>query len=102
MGQKYEQFSLEQRCTIERYSRGQGEEKRVKQKYFLRFPGFHSDNRKSKIENRKWLGLFAIVVALMVCGARADAQQTGKIFRIGFLDSSTASGSAVLLEAFRR
>ena len=32
----------------------------------------------------------------------ADAQQTGKIFRIGFLDSSTASGSAVLVDAFRQ
>jgi putative ABC transport system substrate-binding protein len=31
----------------------------------------------------------------------ADAQQTGKISRIGFLDNSTASGSAVLVEAFR-
>jgi putative ABC transport system substrate-binding protein len=32
----------------------------------------------------------------------AEAQQTGKIFRIGFLDPSTASGSAVLLEAFEQ
>ena len=31
-----------------------------------------------------------------------DAQQTGKIFRIGFLDPSTASGSAVLVDAFRQ
>src|SRR5215470_667628 len=31
-----------------------------------------------------------------------DAQQTGKIPRIGFLDDSTASGIAVLLEAFRQ
>ena len=31
-----------------------------------------------------------------------DAQQTGKIFRIGFLDSSTASGMAVLLDAFKQ
>ena len=31
-----------------------------------------------------------------------QAQQTGKVFRIGFLDTSTASGSAVLLEAFRQ
>jgi putative ABC transport system substrate-binding protein len=30
----------------------------------------------------------------------ADAQQPGKILRIGFLDGSTASGSAVLWEAF--
>jgi hypothetical protein len=59
-----------------------------------------SDNRKSKIENLKWAGLFAIVVALTVCGARAEAQQTGKIFRIGLLDPSTASNSAVRLEAF--
>jgi putative ABC transport system substrate-binding protein len=32
----------------------------------------------------------------------AQAQQAGKIFRIGFLDNSTASGSAVLVEAFRQ
>ena len=32
----------------------------------------------------------------------ADAQQTGKIFRIGFLDSSIASASAVLVESFRQ
>jgi putative ABC transport system substrate-binding protein len=32
----------------------------------------------------------------------ADAQQTEKIFRIGYLDPSTASGSAVLLDAFRQ
>src|SRR5262249_31799093 len=30
------------------------------------------------------------------------AQQPGKIFRIGFLDNSTASGSAVLVDAFRQ
>jgi putative tryptophan/tyrosine transport system substrate-binding protein len=32
----------------------------------------------------------------------ADAQQTGKVLRIGILDVSTASGSAVLLDAFRQ
>jgi putative ABC transport system substrate-binding protein len=31
-----------------------------------------------------------------------DAQQAGKIFRIGFLDPSTASGMAVLVDAFRQ
>jgi putative ABC transport system substrate-binding protein len=31
-----------------------------------------------------------------------DAQPTGKIFRIGFLDASTASGMAALVEAFRQ
>jgi putative ABC transport system substrate-binding protein len=32
----------------------------------------------------------------------AQAQQAGKIFRIGFLDSSTSYGMAVLVEAFRQ
>jgi hypothetical protein len=45
------------------------------------------------------LALYAILFAL---GCDAEAQQTGKVLRIGFLDSSTASGSAVLLEAFRQ
>jgi hypothetical protein len=75
-----------------------------------RFLNSRSRNRKSKacpelrrrIKNRKWVGIFAIVVALTVCGARAEAQQTGKGPRIGFLDTSTASGIAVLLEAFRQ
>jgi len=43
-----------------------------------------------------------LVIAVMGVGAMAQAQQTGKIFRIGILDPSTASGSAVLLEAFRQ
>ena len=32
----------------------------------------------------------------------AEAQETGKVPRIGFLDNSTTSGSAVLMEAFRQ
>jgi putative ABC transport system substrate-binding protein len=48
------------------------------------------------------VGLIALVVALTFGGAVALAQQSGKIFRIGFLDPSTASGSAVLTEAFRQ
>jgi len=45
---------------------------------------------------------FSVFVALLLAVTfHAEAQQTGKIFRIGFLDSSTASGMAVLLEAFR-
>src|SRR5215470_10051680 len=44
----------------------------------------------------------SILVALVLVAGIADAQQTGKIFRIGFLDNSTASGMAVLVEAFRQ
>src|SRR5215831_15716052 len=32
----------------------------------------------------------------------AHAQQTGKVFRIGFLDPSTPSGMAVMVDAFRQ
>jgi putative ABC transport system substrate-binding protein len=45
------------------------------------------------------LALSAMLFALCV---EAEAQQTGKIFRIGFLDGSTASGSAGLVDAFRQ
>ena len=62
----------------------------------------HSDNRKSKIQNPKWSGIVAFVVTLAMAGAVAQAQQPGKVFRIGFLDSSTAAGSAILLETFRQ
>src|ERR1051325_3871243 len=50
----------------------------------------------------KWVGIFAIVLTLVFGGAAATAQQPGKIFRIGFLDPSTAAGSAILLNAFRQ
>ena len=72
------------------------------EKTSLRVRNSCSDNRKSKIQNLKWARLFAIIVALTVCGARAEAQQPGKVFRIGFLDASTASGGAVLVDAFRQ
>src|SRR5262245_35751964 len=45
------------------------------------------------------LTLCALLFAL--CGP-VEAQQTGKVPRIGYLESSTASGSAVLLEPFRQ
>ena len=64
--------------------------------------GFRSSNRKSKIQIRKWAKRFAFLVALTVCATKADAQQTGKIHRIGFLDASTASGMAVLIDTFRQ
>jgi putative ABC transport system substrate-binding protein len=39
---------------------------------------------------------------LFALSSSASAQQTGTIFRIGFLDPSTASGSAVLVAAFQQ
>jgi ABC-type uncharacterized transport system substrate-binding protein len=43
----------------------------------------------------------AFALAFAFDGVEAHAQQTGKVFRIGFLDPSTASGMAVLVDAFR-
>src|SRR5437016_8165347 len=50
---------------------------------------------------RKNFFRLALCAMLFALCAPANAQQAGKIFRIGYLDSSTASGSAVLVEAFR-
>jgi hypothetical protein len=45
------------------------------------------------------LALGAMLFAL--CGS-VDAQQARKIFRVGYLDVSTASGSVVLVDALRQ
>jgi putative tryptophan/tyrosine transport system substrate-binding protein len=50
---------------------------------------------------KKVIGL-ALGALLFALSVSADAQQTGKIFRIGFLDSSNASGMAGLLGAFQQ
>ena len=47
----------------------------------------------------KVLGFFLCAMLFALC-LRAEAQQTGKVARIGFLDNTTASGSLVRLEAF--
>jgi ABC-type uncharacterized transport system substrate-binding protein len=59
-------------------------------------------NLKSKIQNRKWAGLFAIFVALTMCGARVQAQQPTKVPRIGYLDGVSLSAVAGRIEAFRQ
>jgi ABC-type uncharacterized transport system substrate-binding protein len=60
-----------------------------------------SVNRKSKIQNRKLVGLFAIVVALTACGARAEAQQPKKVPRIGYLSSFESAFESTRAEAIR-
>ena len=46
--------------------------------------------------------LLALCSLLLAPCSAVDAQQAEKIFRIGFLDNSTAAGSASLLESFRQ
>src|SRR5512146_3572506 len=56
-------------------------------------------NRTSMKKKITFLPLCAMFFAL--CGS-VNAQQQGKIVRIGYLDASTASASAVLVDAFRQ
>jgi putative tryptophan/tyrosine transport system substrate-binding protein len=51
--------------------------------------------------NRKTFSWLLATVLLTIVFP-AHAQQPGKLFRIGFLDSSTASGNAVFLDSFRQ
>src|SRR5438093_4935177 len=69
--------------------------------FWIRFWDSLSDNRKSKIENLKWLGLSVIAFVLVVVGAVAHAQQPKKVSRIGVL-SLGSPGPSPLLDAFRQ
>src|SRR5215468_1845319 len=51
---------------------------------------------------KKEITFLALCVMLLALCTSAEAQQAGKIFRIGYLDPSTVSGSAVLVEVFRQ
>jgi putative ABC transport system substrate-binding protein len=59
---------------------------------------FLSDNRKSAIQNRKWLGLSVIAFVLVVAGAAALAQQPAQVPRIGFIGPPTTDART---KAFR-
>ena len=82
----------------------------MQRKFRIRFSFALSDNRKSKacpeprrkIQNRKWVRLFAIVVVLTVCGARANAQQPKKVPRIGYLNAVSPSTISDRIESLRQ
>src|SRR5437870_5523980 len=46
--------------------------------------------------------LLGLLATVLLATASAPAQQAGKMFRIGYLDPSTAAGRAALLEAFQQ
>jgi putative tryptophan/tyrosine transport system substrate-binding protein len=49
----------------------------------------------------KWAGLFAIVLALTLCGARAEAQQSTKVPHIGYLSLRSPSSAPARDQALR-
>jgi len=74
-----------------------------------RFLDFYSDNRKSKtcpepcrrIQNRKWAGLFVIVVTFAMCGVEIRAQQARSVTRIGYLSSVSPANESSRAEGIR-
>jgi putative ABC transport system substrate-binding protein len=67
----------------------------------LRLPNSCSDNRKFKIENRKLVGITALVIAFAMCGTVAQAQEPAKVLRIGFLVASNSSANSDRIAAFQ-
>ncbi len=65
------------------------------------FMVFYSDNRKSKIQNRKWAGIFAIVATFVFGEVEAQAQQPAQIRRIGHLSALDASGESARANGIR-
>src|ERR1044071_593419 len=64
--------------------------------------GKRREARGEEKNMKKRITLWLLATLFLANVSLADAQQPGKIFRIGFLDPSTASGSAVLVDAFRQ
>src|SRR4029450_13555919 len=64
--------------------------------------GKRRETRGKKKNMKKRITLWLLATLFLANVSLAEAQQAGKIARIGFLDNSTASGIAVLLEAFRQ
>src|SRR6266481_764364 len=51
---------------------------------------------------KKRITLWLLATFFLANVSLADAQQPGRVPRIGYLDGGTAAGSAVLLDAFRQ
>jgi putative tryptophan/tyrosine transport system substrate-binding protein len=61
-----------------------------------------SNNRKSKIQNRKWAGIVGILVLILVCVGMAQAQQPRKISLIGYLSNTDPASESARSEGIRR
>jgi putative ABC transport system substrate-binding protein len=73
----------------------------MNEKSWLRVLNSTSDNLKSKIQNRKWVGIFAIALTFAFGGAVAQAQQSKKVPRIGYLSPVDPAGESTRSEGVR-
>src|SRR5262245_8369842 len=69
---------------------------------WMRWLDSFSDNRKYRIQNRKLVGIIALVVTFTFGGAVALAQQPKKVPRIGLLFVVSASAAKGRIDAFRQ
>jgi putative ABC transport system substrate-binding protein len=72
----------------------------IERSWMRRLDSF-SDNRKSKIQNRKLAGIVAIGLAFALGGVEAWAQQPKKVRRIGYLSTSDPATDSTRSEAIR-
>ena len=58
-------------------------------------------NRKSKIQNRKFVGAVGLALTFAMCGTVAHAQQAKKVFRLGYLSNTDATTDSARAERIR-
>jgi putative ABC transport system substrate-binding protein len=75
--------------------------KRMNGTIWVRWLESFSDDRKSRIQNRKSVRIFAIVLIFVLAGAVAQAQPPKKIFRIGYLSAQDAAIESNRSDAIR-
>jgi putative ABC transport system substrate-binding protein len=75
-------------------------EKKMNRKCWKRWLDTFSVNRKSKIQNPKWLRVVALVIAFAIC--RAAGAQPTNIPRIAYLGATSLAANAARVEAFRQ
>src|SRR5258706_9036265 len=74
----------------------------MNKRHWVRWRVSSSDNPKSKIVNRKWVGIFAIALTIAFCGRVPQARQPARIPRIGILIAASTSFYSARVEALRR
>ena len=63
---------------------------------------FRESTRYGEEEMNRRTAIRLLTTFFLTTASLAEAQQAGKIFRIGYLDNSTAAGSAVVVKVFRQ
>jgi putative ABC transport system substrate-binding protein len=79
-----------------------GSSKRVSSSYSENQKPVVSSAEPSAIQNRKWLGILALVLSLALGSVVASAQQPAKMPRIGYLSTNSPSAVSTRTEAFRQ